>query len=146
VTVDLTGAPALTLRLPWAHLIAFHGKNVENRGWMPPEHVHRLLVHSGKGWDRDAEQMLRDRNLDIDGVQPSAIVAVADLAFACDTSRTTPTVVCACGEWAMAGQCHWNLANVHYLPDPVPAKGRQGLWRPAPNILAAVERQLAVVR
>lgn len=141
--VDLTDVPALTLLNPWAHLVAHYGKNVENRTWMPHDGVWRLLIHAGKGWDRAAETDIFLRVGDLDGVQPSAILAVADLAHACRASRYRETVVCECGEWAQPGQCHWRLANVRPLAEPVPAVGRQGLWRPSPEVLAAVERVLA---
>jgi hypothetical protein len=77
-------------------------------------------------------------------VVTSAIVAVADLAFACDTSRWTNHIACPCGQWAMPGQCHWNLTNVRALPEPVPCRGRQGLWRPDETVRVAVEQQLAL--
>lgn len=139
---DLTDVPALTLLNPWAHLIAHCGKDVENRTWMPPEGVWRLLIHAGKRWDRDAQARLHFL-YDTDRVAKAAIVAVADLAFACDASRWRDMVVCACGDWAQPAQCHWRLANVRPLAEPVPAVGRQGLWRPSPEVRAAVERVLA---
>lgn len=132
----LLTAYAITLKNPWAHLIAHYGKDIENRSWMPWEGVDTLLIHAGKSWDH---QWLRT-----DGPQPytSAIVAVADLAFACNASLHRDAIVCACGPSAQPGQCHWKLANVRALAAPVPANGRQGLWRPSPDDLAAVARQL----
>jgi hypothetical protein len=141
VSVDLTDVPALTLLNPWADLIAYGGKNVENRSWMPPDSVWRLLIHAGKGWAKAADWMPYAQR-DVDGVTASAIVAVADLAHACRASRWRDTVVCGCGKWAQPVQCHWCLGKVWALPEPVPAVGRQGLWRPTPDIRAAVELQL----
>lgn len=141
----LRTAYAITLKNPWAHVIAHRGKDVENRSWMPHELVNTLLIHAGKGWDDRDEWIWMPHTLpNIDGVVTSAIVAVADLAFACNTSRYSDTVRCGCGKWAQSGQCHWALANVVALPEPVPASGRQGLWRPSPDVLSAVEQQLAV--
>lgn len=37
---------------------------------------------------------------------------------------------------------HWELADVRPLPEPVPAKGRQGLWIPDAELVEAVEVQL----
>jgi hypothetical protein len=129
----------ITLKNPWAHLIAHHGKDVENRSWMPHAGVDQLLVHAGKGWD-EVEGVGRD------GVVTSAIVAVADLAFACNTSRYTLATQCGCGIWARGEQCHWKLANVVALPEPVPVAGRQGLWRPNAWTFHAVREQLEAVR
>jgi hypothetical protein len=136
----LTDVRALTLRNPWAHLIAHYGKDVENRSWMPPEGVDQLLIHAGKGMDPCPEFM---RNADWGDPHTSAVVAVVDLAYACDTSRRRETVVCGCGRWAQPGQCHWKFATVWALPEPVPAVGRQGLWRPSPDVLDAVRAQFA---
>lgn len=132
-------AHAITLKNPWAHLVAHYGKDVENRTWMPWEGVDTLLIHAGKGWDRGPDFT---RRTDCGDPDTSAIVAVADLAFACNTSRYSDTIRCGCGEWAMPGQCHWKLANVRALREPVPANGRQGLWRPSPDDLARVVRAL----
>jgi hypothetical protein len=131
----LVNAPAITLRNPWAHLIAHEGKDVENRVWMPSERVDALLIHAGKGWD--------DPHPPFAGaLTASAIVAVARLAHACAASRWTDRVVCGCGRWAMPGQCHWVLTEVRALPEPVECTGRQGLWRPPAGVLAAVSAQI----
>ena len=142
----LVDARALTLKNPWAHLIAHHEKRVENRSWMPWESVDRLLIHAGKGWDRESLYWINGRwGIEPVGVVESAVVAVADLAFACDSARRSESLVvrCPCGPWAFPGQCHWNLTNILTLPEPVPCAGRQGLWRPAPEVVAAVADQLA---
>lgn len=130
---------AITLKNPWAHLIAHYGKDVENRSWMPWEGVDTLLIHAGKGWDRGPEFTQRT---DCGDPHTCAIVAVADIAFACDSSFGRSRLACMCGEWAEPGQCHWKLTNVRTLREPVPATGRQRLWRPTPDILTAVTRAL----
>jgi hypothetical protein len=141
--IELVDVPALTLRNPWGHLVAHHAKRVENRSWMPPETLDRFLIHAGKGWDRDAAGYVRQRyGIDTDGIPTSAIVAVARLAHGCSSSRWSDTLRCDCGVWAVAGQCHWVLNEVTALAWPVPCSGRQGLWRPPADVLAAVERQI----
>lgn len=137
---QLDHAHAITLKNPWAHLVARYGKNVENRTWMPHADVNWLLIHAGKSWDRDADLIGFGY---IGDPHTSAIVAVADLAFACNTSRNSDTIICGCGEWAMPGQCHWRLGNIRTLSDPVPCGGRQGLWRPPQSVVALVARQLS---
>lgn len=130
---------ALTLLNPWADLIAHHGKTIENRSWSPWSNVDRLLIHAGKGWDRDAQ----NRYSPITGTPvTSAIVAVADLAGACSESRWIGTLHCDCDpRWAQPGQVHWQLRTIVALPEPVPADGRQQLWRPTAEVLAEVIRQ-----
>lgn len=132
---------ALTLLNPWAHLIAHYGKDVENRSWMPHRGVTQILIHAGKGWDYGAGHWLRP-TADLGDPEVSAIVAVADIAHACNSSRWSSTVVCDCGEWAMPGQCHWRLGDVWALPKPVcDVGGMQGLWRPSPGLVDAVRSQ-----
>src|SRR6266536_1674641 len=142
--IDLTGVPAITLRNPWAHLVAHHGKDVENRTWAPGP-VTRLLIHAGKGWDPAAGARYGPRYT-LDRVDQAAVVAVAILARVCAvTVNAPPQVLCGCGRWAVHGQYHWRLRHVLALPEPVAARGRQGLWHPAPDVRAAVQEQLAAV-
>lgn len=133
---------AITLKNPWAHLVAHYGKDVENRNWMPHEAVDQLLIHAGKGSDPLPEFI---RSGEWGDPHTSAIVAVANLGYACSASRWTDTVICGCGEWAQPGQCHWKFGEIWPLPEPVPASGRQGLWRPDRDVLDAVRNQLAAV-
>ncbi len=133
---QLRRAWAITLKNPWAHLIAHHGKNVENRSWMPYQGVDCLLIHAGKSWD--GYPGFPEKNL-----RTSAIVATAGLPFACEESRYSDTVVCGCGPWAAPNSCHWGLAGVWALPEPVPVtRGWQGLWHPASDVLDRIESQL----
>lgn len=134
---QLIDVRALTLRNPWAHLIAHGGKDIENRTWMPPESVaSRLLIHAGKGWD-DVP------GVQVAGLQTSAIVAVVDIMWACNTSLHSDTLRCSCNpDWAQPGQCHWVIKLIHALAEPVPAVGRQGLWRPDAATVDAVRAQL----
>lgn len=141
----LTDARALTLRPPWSHAVAHHGKTVENRTWMPPVGIDTLLIHAGLRWSGEGRVALDALGLDYSQAATSAIVAVADLAFACDSSGHRE-VVCYCGPWALPRHCHWNLINVRTLPEPVPATGRQGLWRPPSAVLAQVADALDAMR
>lgn len=137
--ISLVGVPAITLLNPWAWAITQYGKDVENRSWMPPEHVYRLMIHAGKRWDVWPDEVPR---ADLPLVHTSAIVAVADLLHACNASRWTEQLVCQCGPWARPGQCHWRLHNVRVLARPVPCGGSQRLWYPG---AALVEQVLANV-
>jgi hypothetical protein len=145
--IDLTGVPAITLRNPWAHLVAHHGKDVENRTWPPGQvrPVTRLLIHAGTGWDPAAAAQYGPR-CPLDRVARAAVVAVAILDRVCAlTVNAPPQVWCGCGRWAVHGQYHWRLRHVLALPEPVAARGRQGLWQPQPDVYAAVQQQLAAV-
>jgi hypothetical protein len=43
------------------------------------------------------------------------------------------------------GRYGWLLDSIRPLPEPVPVKGRQGLWTPDADVVAAVDAQLAGV-
>src|ERR1051326_1498970 len=43
---------ALSVRQPWAWLIIYGGKDIENRDW-PTSHRGPTLIHAGKQWDID---------------------------------------------------------------------------------------------
>lgn len=117
---------ALTIRQPWASLIAAGVKPVENRGWTTG-YRGALLIHAGKGVDRDpgalALQALDDLGLDLAALLAGGIIARARLV---DIVRDSPS------EWADPGAFHWLLAGV----EPVefePCRGALGLWEHAPD-------------
>lgn len=41
-----------------------------------------------------------------------------------------------CSSWAMASQFHWQVTDPLPLPDPIPMRGRQKLWRIPEGVLA----------
>lgn len=125
---------ALTIRQPWAGAIAHQTKRVENRSWQLPAKHHgaRILIHAGAQPDRHA-QVFGD-HLDV----YSAVVAVATIT-GCHWSEGWQ----CCGYWAFEKAYHWTLADVVALDEPVPAKGRLGIWTPDADLVAAVTEQIA---
>lgn len=136
----LADVPALTVRNPWALYIAHYGKNVENRVWEPKASVSKLLIHAGLGWD-EVPADLRPSG-DLGNVHVGAIVALTTIVGVCD--KAVDGSRCQCGKWAVAGQFHWRLDHTIALPTPVPDRGKLGLWRPRPLVVAAVSEQLAL--
>ena len=131
---------ALTIQQPWAWAITHGTKRIENRGWTT-QHRGLLAIHAGARIDRDALDDMRIRATIRDhGQQPNyttgAVIAVAHLVsiHSC-TGR--------CSIWSVPGQHHWALADVRRLPEPVPCKGRLGLWLLPADTDAAVRAQLA---
>lgn len=129
---------ALTVRQPWSWAIARGYKPVENRTWAT-SYRGPLAIHASLAWDTDpyAIQFVKDA-MRTQGVLPPAsirddsplagvgrVVAVVDLVDICGDGVHGD---CACGPWAASGQMHWRLANPRPLAEPVPAKGRLGLW------------------
>lgn len=114
---------ALTICQPYAHLIAIGEKRVENRTW-PTRYRGPLAIHAGKSraW------LTGD---DPEGMAYGAVVAIATVA----DCRTITDVLRGCREYpwlaehphAIGPWC-WVLTNVTMLPEPIPARGAQGLW------------------
>ncbi|HTE57036.1 MAG TPA: hypothetical protein VK698_39555 [Kofleriaceae bacterium] len=127
---------ALTIKQPWAGAIAHQTKRVENRTWKLPAKHHgaRILIHAGA--ERDRWAVVHGDHLDV----YSAIVAVATLT-GCHWAESDRL----CSPWSQDDAYHWTLDDVIALPQPVPAKGRLGLWAPDAELITAVEQQLQAV-
>jgi hypothetical protein len=152
---------ALTVRQPWAHMIAHCGKNVENRS-RRTSYRGLLAIHAGarSRWDSDGEQspLVREAwreyghlaaHLDRESpwIDFGAVIAVADLygchmwpaAGSCNGRSRPP-----CSPWAALDQWHWQLRNVRRLK-PVPCRGMLGLWSLPPDVEQAVRAQFIPV-
>lgn len=133
---------ALTIKQPWADAIGHGEKRIENRTWQPPgKHIGtRILIHAGAAYDPMGRFIITDRDaLNSWPDARKAIIAVAELA-----SVHAAADGC-CAPWGELDVYHWELSDVIPLPEPVPAKGALGFWTPTPEVLAAVEAQLAEV-
>lgn len=135
---------AITIRQPYADAIVQPSaipKRTENRTWRPPAELLgvRFLVHAG---------LLGDRAAVLAGVRPGPDVRGAILGAATVTGYHQDDGQC-CPEWGMRSGIkplfHWDLADVISLDRPVPAKGALQFWTPAPDVLAAVQRQIEAV-
>lgn len=146
----------LSVRHPWAALIAAGVKDIENRsrptGYRGPLAIHASLTVDWKAdipteagrkalhglgglariWDA------RTEDTGPAALATGAIIAVADLV-GCHDSH--PDGVCS--PWAIPGMAHWQLANVRPLPEPVVCRGSLGLWMLPDGIEAQVVGQLA---
>ncbi len=129
---------ALTVRHPWAWAIARGGKRIENRTWRT-RYRGPLAIHAAARIDReDLDLAVAWADLDPGGPRRTPM---AD-AVAAWCRETAGSVVAYCrlvdclpperfcdDRWAMPGCWHWVLDDVEEV-DPVPARGRLGLWTP----------------
>jgi hypothetical protein len=151
---------ALTVRQPWAEAIACGAKLVENRSFSA-SYRGPLAIHAAKGW---AEWGVYDERLlalwpkggvgrfgyslrhvpAYHGRPPSPFRAGVVLAVA-ELVDVHPAVGC-CKPWGedhyaasdgrrRSNVHHWVLEGVMRLDQPVPARGRLGLWTPDPDLL-----------
>lgn len=140
---------ALTVQQPWAWAIALGAKKIENRtqSW---RHRGPLAIHAGarvseRGVGMVPELMARDgwgsadsiRQWMLEEIVHGAVIAVTDLA---DVHWTVASD--CCGTWAEQAYtevtssgvrrrtevAHLVLDDVLALNEPVPCKGRLGLW------------------
>lgn len=138
-TTESDPTRVLTVRHPWGGLIAAGLKDTENRTW-PTRHRGPVLIHSSAGRIGTPILPIDPARVPEHLQAPGRILAHATLA---DCHQAAPG--CCASPWAepFDGIWHWALTQVRALPRPVPAKGRLGLWRPGPGLLAEVGEQLA---
>ena len=130
---------ALTIKQPWASLIAVGVKTVENRTWQPPASWigSRIAIHAGKNsvpmsaFTDEEKQALADLfDTDWRHSLPRGILGTVEIA------RVTQVIE---GDALLpeeeqfgayeAGTYRWHLSDFRPLPQPVAVSGRLGLWR-----------------
>lgn len=118
-----SGTYALTVREPWASLIASGDKRIENRTWAPPFALpFRIAVHASK---RPDWTECRRRGFDPSPTMGNIIATVDVVDIVTDPQHLSP------GDAAYwLGPVGWILRNPTRLDLPVPCRGRLGLWRP----------------
>ena len=130
----------LTIKQPWAHLIAIGHKTIETRTW-PTGYRGPLAIHAGLSVDPIGESSLASRRPDLvpaHGFPVGVIVAVADLADCRLLTEADQDAAC-CRCVNLHG---FILADVRRLSKPIPARGRLGLWPAADWLIRAVEDQI----
>lgn len=122
---------ALSIRQPWAHWILHEGKDVENRMWSTT-YRGPLLIHASKTWasrpvlwrrrkwDRVDSVRIGNRWIYAPGLLArGAIVGMVRLV-GCVQNSPSP--------WAEPGQYHWLLEEPLAFCEPIPYRGRQGVF------------------
>lgn len=141
---------ALTLHRPWPSAIFYSQlddsvapKRIENRCWrIPGSDLDRWVgVHAGQTFDSAAATKVRNttgwkfplkRNR-----HPEGIVGVVKFT---NVHLSLSTVPEAQKRW-FSGPYGWEMGASIWLPEPVPCRGWQGLWRvPIPDIAAIAEQ------
>jgi hypothetical protein len=157
----------LSIKQPWTFAIAAGFKPIENRsratkhrgplalqasltmdspGCFPTRtpsgraaaEALRALGGRGNCWDARCKQIGTETRHPL--LAMGAVIAVADVVDVCAIQGGYTD--CDCGDWAAPFQCHWKLANVRPLAEPVPCKGALGLWTLPEDVEAAVMAQL----
>ena len=121
---------ALTLHAPWAHAVAWLGKDIENRTWRPPASVigTRIAIHAGARASVKQRLTIASRIAEASNLP---VIAILD----CHPAESALVATAIIGEpvtesdspWWI-GPIGWPLIDVRRLPEPIPCKGRLGLW------------------
>jgi len=119
---------AITLYQPWATWIADGDKRYETRSWRT-DYRGEILIHAGKF----------DKFLPINHDYPlGAVLAIATLAHIYPTEGVAvDEVERSRGDWSR-DRFAWLFRNVRPLAEPVPCRGKQGLWTPDDDLMDRV--------
>ena len=146
---------ALTLHQPWATLIALGIKTIETRSWPPPRDLigQTIAIHAGRTLEPnpgpEIDAILRQTHGERwqHQLPAGAVLATATVSRACQVAGPVPDsgqVITRCGQLIAtdpygdfsAGRWLWFLTDISPLPEPIPATGRQRLWRWEPATTA----------
>lgn len=138
---------AITIKQPWATLIALGLKSFETRSWVT-KHRGPIAIHAGKSIDREAYEefanVLKAVGINsINELPTGSVIAIADLV-ACHRVKNIehdemnmPIANFECGSLIAGdefeygfyeeGRCAWQLRNVQAI-DPIRAKGKLSIW------------------
>lgn len=143
----------LSVRQPWAWALIHGGKDVENRNWFT-QYRGLLAIHAGKSFDMTQEEfagMCRGEygepftsmalgysaahNRIGDDDPRGAIIGIVELYDCIPDSRCT-------SPWRADGYeffC-WMVRNPVALLEPIPMKGRLGLWDIPDSLIEGADR------
>ena len=130
---------ALTLWQPWASLIVLRHKCFETRSWKMDGLIgERIAIHAAKRppEDLDSELLvelatlaLNPATLPLGSVVGVGVVTGFYRAEDIAPNLSPPEVVF--GDYS-PGRWAWRIEDVEALPEPVPARGKQGIWEWTP--------------
>jgi len=127
---------ALTIRQPWAQLIIYGIKDVENRSWQT-KYRGPLLIHAGLTVDREDERYYRELCQEEDLPWPTpvptgCIVGIVQLVD-CVTESDS--------EW-FYGPFGWVLEKALQFETPIPFTGRLGLYEVPDELIAPFRQEI----
>ncbi len=118
----------ITLKQPWASLVANGLKTYEFRN-MNYSYRGKILIHAGKGFDKDAMERVKDYNLDYPTAKILAEVEIADCIkidnnFNEMINKLNSPVY---GNKKRTGYA-WKLENINKINIDKTINGKQGIW------------------
>lgn len=149
---------ALTIWPEWVWAIRRLGKPSENRDWKMPEAVvgQWIALHAGKHVGGRPGDVARVEGLaavlrtaELCGVwPPGSRQRLMDVSWPENLGAITDVVRLSGYDqlqkslWDVAGCYHWRWDRRISLPEPVPCRGLQRLWKVPPDVEAEILRQV----
>ncbi|MEK7794267.1 MAG: ASCH domain-containing protein [Candidatus Hydrogenedentota bacterium] len=115
----------LSIRQPWAELLARGIKDVENRSWST-DYRGPLLIHAGQKIDEKALVQFAQRGIRF-RLATGAIIGAATL-IDCTAERRS--------DWHQEGKIGWYVADAKLFEAPIPLAGKLRLFD-ADDVLVA---------
>jgi len=141
MTTCLYRLKTLSIKEPWASLIMFHGKDVENRSWSTG-HRGPLLIHASRSVDLEPDRTSKHNcyQNDWENLRYSlAALGIVNLpeniarlninpGHILGTVNLTGCIKNSCSIWADRGQYHWLLSNPVPFSASYPTRGQLGIF------------------
>jgi activating signal cointegrator 1 len=143
---------ALSFRQPQATLVALGAKQIDTRSW-GTSYRGPLAIHASKQMTKAEGSLCWEEPfrtaLEVGGYKPGegpatnpfglplgAVIAVAQLVdiYPITHENQPPEPEYSFGDYG-PGRFAWILRDVYQLPEPIPARGRLGLWEWTPPSL-----------
>jgi len=147
------GWPVLSLRQPWAHVVVYMGKDIENRRWNTSLRGD-FLIHASKGMTKDEYYSCWEfcRRIDtsfhnfppLKSLLRGGIIGAARLvgvlppcpACVCDPERGIVNRPCGADHrWHMPWQYGFQLQNVRPSPEFIPCTGHLGFFNATSDVV-----------
>ena len=118
----------ITLKQPWASLVANGYKLYEFRSWKI-KYRGDILIHAGKGIDKDAMEKVSKLNLDY---PTSRVLAIVTLDDCIELNESINKKIC-CENPLVYGSKNrtgyaWKLSNIRKVDCKEIVSGKQGFW------------------
>lgn len=139
---------ALTLKHPWPWAICHMGKRIENRTWFPSQAQlcvgDWFAIHGGKVPACDYPVLIEAASIaamlgrGLGNLQSCLMPGIVALArYGGDAEKENMEA-----DFWFEGPCGWLLNDVLVLPEVIPTRGAQGLWKIPDYVSAKLYRYL----
>jgi hypothetical protein len=144
--VTLPKFKVISVRQPWANLIVYWDKAVENRTWNT-EYRGPVIIHASKvpdpkgtiGWDLLAWRsgVRADDSYDLARSGSAHSLALGAAVGVCNLVHVDRDILT---DWDARGQYHFRLTNRKAFLKPVKMRGRLSLFDPPDEVLEAAHK------